>query len=64
LLGNRWLPQTTSTWQNPYIERLIGTIRREFLHHMIVFGQARLRLILDKWIHRSLDIGRPVRSGD
>ncbi len=56
-----------SPWQNPYVERLIGTIRRECLDHMIVFGQAHLRRILDKFaayynesrIHRSLDKDAP-----
>ncbi len=27
-------------WQNPYVERLIGSIRRECLDHMIVLGEA------------------------
>jgi transposase InsO family protein len=31
-----------SPWQNAYVERLIGTIRRECLDHMIVFGEAQL----------------------
>src|SRR5262249_30697368 len=31
-----------SPWQNGYVERLIGTIRRECLDHMIVFGEAHL----------------------
>src|SRR5262245_302723 len=35
-----------SPWQNPYVERLIGTIRRECLDRMIVFGEAHLRRIL------------------
>src|SRR5262249_1180311 len=35
-----------SPWQNPYVERLIGTIGRECLDHMIVFGEAHLRRIL------------------
>src|SRR4029453_6077878 len=35
-----------SPWQNPYVERLIGTIRRECLDHVIVFGEAHLRRIL------------------
>jgi transposase InsO family protein len=54
-----------SPWQNPYVERLIGTIRRECLDHMIVFGQAHLRRILSKYaynesrIHRSLDKDAP-----
>jgi len=29
-----------SPWQNAYVERLIGTIRRECLDHMIVFGET------------------------
>ena len=35
-----------SPWQNAYAERLIGSIRRECLDHMIVFGEAHLRRIL------------------
>jgi transposase InsO family protein len=38
-----------SPWQNGYAERLIGTIRRECLDHMIVFGEAHLRRILGKY---------------
>ena len=34
-----------SPWQNAYVERLIGSIRRECLDHMIVFGEAHLRRI-------------------
>jgi transposase InsO family protein len=36
-----------SPWQNGYVERLIGTIRRECLDHMIVFGEAHLQS--DNW---------------
>ena len=35
-----------SRWQNAYVERLIGSMRRECLDHMIVFGEAHLRRIL------------------
>jgi putative transposase len=35
-----------SPWQNPYVERLIGSIRRECLDHVIVFHEAGLRRIL------------------
>jgi transposase InsO family protein len=35
-----------SPWQNGYAERLIGTIRRECLDHVIVVGEAHLRRIL------------------
>jgi putative transposase len=35
-----------SPWQNPYIERLIGSIRRECLDHVIVLNERHLRRIL------------------
>jgi putative transposase len=36
-----------SPWQNPFIERLIGSIRRECLDHVIVLGERHLRRILE-----------------
>jgi putative transposase len=45
-----------SPWQSPYVERLIGSIRRECLDHVIVLGQTHLRRILQAYIayyHRS-----------
>jgi transposase InsO family protein len=38
-----------SRWQNGYAERLIGTIRRECIDHLIVFGEAHLRRILREY---------------
>jgi transposase InsO family protein len=35
-----------SPWQNGHAERLIGSIRREFLDHVVVFGEAHLCRIL------------------
>jgi putative transposase len=35
-----------SPWQNPFAERLIGSIRRECLNHVLVLGDAHLRRIL------------------
>ena len=35
-----------SPWQNGYAERLIGSIRRECLDHVIVFGEGHLRQVL------------------
>ncbi len=35
-----------SPWQNPFVERLIGSIRRECLDHMIVLNEHHLRRIL------------------
>jgi putative transposase len=33
-------------WENPYVERLIGSIRRECLNHVIVINEAHLRRLL------------------
>jgi hypothetical protein len=38
-----------SPWQNPYVERLIGSIRRECLDHVLVFHEAGLRRILKSY---------------
>jgi transposase InsO family protein len=35
-----------SPWQNGHAERLIGSIHRECLDHIVVFGEAHLRRIL------------------
>jgi len=62
-----------SPWQNSFVERLIGSIRRECLDHLIVLGEAHLRRILKDYAdyyngirtHRSLNkdapVSRPVR---
>jgi transposase InsO family protein len=57
-----------SPWQNGFAERLIGSIRRECLDHIIVFGEAHLCRILRSYAcyyndirtHRSLDKDAPV----
>ena len=51
-----------SPWQNPYAERLIGSIRRECRDRVVVTGEAHLRRILWRYAdyynrastHRSL----------
>jgi transposase InsO family protein len=35
-----------SPWQNPYAERLIGSLRRDCLDHVLIFGERHLRGIL------------------
>ena len=40
------VPAPASPWQNPYVERLIGSIRRECLDHVIVLSEAHLRRVL------------------
>jgi transposase InsO family protein len=45
-----------SPWQSPYVERLIGSIRRECFDHVIILGQTHLRRILRAYLayyHRS-----------
>jgi transposase InsO family protein len=57
-----------SPWQNGFAERLIGSIRRECVDHMIVLGAAHLRGILTKYAtyyneartHRSLNKDAPI----
>jgi transposase InsO family protein len=58
-----------SPWQNPYVERVIGSIRRECLDHVIVFDDKHLRRVLRQYFvyynncrpHLSLDGNAPVR---
>ena len=38
-----------SPWQNGYAERLIGSIRRDCLDHVVVFGERHLRHLLESY---------------
>src|SRR5713226_9725249 len=57
-----------SPWENGFAERLIGSIRRECLDHVIVLGEAHLRRVLKSYAHyyngvrthRSLNKDAPV----
>lgn len=57
-----------SPWQNPYVERVIGTIRRECLDHVIVLNEAHLKRLLADYLayyhrsrpHQSLDRNAPL----
>jgi transposase InsO family protein len=40
-----------SPWQQAYVERVIGSIRRECLDHVIVFDEESLRHTLRSYIH-------------
>ena len=45
-----------SPWQRAYVERVIGSVRRECLEHTIIFGEASLRRALRAYVryyHRS-----------
>ena len=38
-----------SPWQNGYSERLIGSIRRDCLDHVVIFGERHLRHLLNSY---------------
>ncbi len=40
-----------SPWQNPYAERVIGSIRRECLDHVIVLGPRHLKRIVSEYVN-------------
>src|SRR6478672_5334062 len=46
---NGWPTSYRSPWQNGYVERLIGSIRRECTDHLLVFNVEHLRRILSKY---------------
>lgn len=43
------LTAARSPWQNPYVERVIGSIRRECLDHVIIFNDKHLRRVLKQY---------------
>ncbi len=65
-----------SPWQNPFVERVIGSIRKECLEHVIVFNERHLRRILTSYLayyhdsrtHLSLKkdtpVPRPIQPGN
>ena len=68
-MGIRDKPITpASPWQNAFAERLIGSIRRECVDHLIVMGETHLRRVLKSYAgyynnfrtHRSLNKDAPV----
>jgi putative transposase len=62
------LTSPQSPWQNAFVERLIGSIRRKCLDHVIVFDEVGLRRILKDYFeyyercctHLSLEKDAPV----
>jgi putative transposase len=57
-----------SPWQNPYVERIVGTLRRECLNFVIVLNERHLRRILHSYLeyyhehrtHLSLNRNSPI----
>ena len=39
-----------SPWQSPYVERVIGSIRRECLDHMIILGERQLKRVMRDYL--------------
>ncbi len=39
-----------SPWQSPYVERVIGSLRRDCLDHIIVLGENHLRRVLSSYL--------------
>ena len=65
-----------SPWQNPYVERIIGSIRRECVDHVIIFNERHLRRVLKEYftyyhgsrthlgLEKDCPRSRPVESPD
>ena len=65
-----------SPWQNAYVERVIGTLRRELFDHVIVLNERHLKRLLSSYLdyyhpwrtHQSLGSdapdGRPIRLAE
>ena len=51
-----------SPWQNPFCERVIGTLRREYLDHMIIFNERHLHDILHEYIFEYYNVSRTHMS--
>ena len=61
------LTAARSPWQSPYVERMIGSIRRECLDNVVVLSERHLKRIPSTYLdhyhrwrcHRSLNMGCP-----
>ena len=53
-----------SPWQNPFCERVIGTLRRECLDHMIILSEKHLYNVLHEYIFEYYNVSRTHMSLD
>lgn len=53
-----------SPWQNPFCERVIGTLRRECLDHMIILSEKQLYNVLHEYIFEYYNVSRTHMSLD
>ncbi|MCD4831413.1 MAG: integrase core domain-containing protein [Anaerohalosphaeraceae bacterium] len=51
-----------SPWQNPFCERVIGTLRRDCLDHMIILNEKHLHDILHEYIFEYYNVCRTHMS--
>jgi hypothetical protein len=51
-----------SPWQNPIAERVMGTLRRECLDHIIVLNEKHLRSVLSEYIDGYYNVSRTHMS--
>ena len=53
-----------SPWQNPFVERYGGTLRRELLDHVIILSEEHLKGLLKEFIEEYYHIARPHQGLD
>jgi transposase InsO family protein len=65
-----------SPWQNPYVERLIGSLRRECLDHVVILNERHLHGVIREYLdyyhhhrtHQALErdcpVARPIEAAD
>jgi len=51
-----------SPWQNPIAERVLGTLRRECLDHMIILNEKHLHSVLNEYINGYYNVSRTHMS--
>ena len=68
-------PAPRSPWQNGYVERMIGSVRRECLDHIIAWDERHLRCVLKSYftyynqtrthlaLNKDAPVPRPIASG-
>ena len=44
------LDKHSSPWQNPFVERFIGSLRRECLNHVILLSESHLKRIVEDYL--------------
>jgi putative transposase len=48
-----------SPWQNPFVERYGGTLRRELLNHVIILNEDHLKGLVKQFIEQYYHVARP-----